>query len=117
MNIALDYDGTYTLNPEFWDSFIEKSVAEGHDIRVVTVRDDRYDRTPDIAELEFFCPVVFTRGVAKKWYCEQFLPFWGVDVWIDDRPESVFKNSELDPEGLLKWRLERGEGGPVPQFA
>ena len=117
MNIALDYDSTYTLDTLFWDGFIEKSLAEGHDIRVVTARHNVYDRTAPIAELESFVPVVYCCGAAKRWWVEHYCDGWIPHIWIDDRPESVFKNSELDPEGLLKWRLERGEGGPVPQFA
>ena len=110
MNIALDFDRTYTLNPEFWDDFITKCQAEGHDIRMVTVRDDRYDRTAMIAEMETVLPVIYTRGVGKRWWVGHFAEGWSVDVWVDDKPESITENSPTTPEDLLLWRHQRGEG-------
>lgn len=108
MRIALDYDATYTLDPGFWEEFEEIAGRNGHDVRIVTIRDDRYDRTPDLIELERYFKVIYTRGVAKKWFVSHFVPdFHPVDVWIDDRPETILANSETTPEDLAAWRAQR----------
>lgn len=109
MNIALDYDQTYTLDPVFWGRFIRSCRQDGHDIRIVTIRDERFDRTAPIEALERIIPVIYTRGVAKRWFCGHFVNDWRVDVWIDDKPETIIANSETTPEALAAWRAERGE--------
>ncbi|QTG12383.1 hypothetical protein G6M86_03610 [Agrobacterium tumefaciens] len=113
MNIALDYDSTYTADPTMWDAFIEMAAQVfGHDIRIVTARDDRHDRTPALIELEKRLPVIYCRGVAKQWYLshhgEGFVPH----IWIDDKPESILANSTFAPDKLAEWRANRtGEDG------
>lgn len=110
MKIALDYDGTYTADPAFWDIMISVALRQGHDIRVVTARDDLVDRTEPLVEVERLVPVIYTRGIAKRWYCEHFVDDFVPQIWIDDRPEAVLQNSQTSPEALAKWRNERNEG-------
>lgn len=112
MKIALDYDKTYSLDPEFWDIVISAARAFDHDVRIVTIRDPRYDRTAPLLEVEKKLPVVYTRGMAKKaWLTNNGAgDNWFPDVWIDDKPETIGLNSGLDQEGLKKWREERNEG-------
>ncbi|NSZ63457.1 hypothetical protein G6L16_008905 [Agrobacterium tumefaciens] len=112
MNIALDYDSTYTADPQLWNLFISVCENSGHDIRIVTARDDRHDRTDALITLEKRLPVIYCRGVAKKWYLshhgEGFVP----DIWIDDKPESILENSTFAPDKLAEWRANRvGEDG------
>lgn len=38
MNIALDYDGTITPDPELWKFFIARALDLGHKIDIVTMR-------------------------------------------------------------------------------
>jgi hypothetical protein len=110
LKLALDYDNTYTLDPVFWSHVINSARQVGHEVRIVTIRDERYDRTAPLIELEKRIPVIFTRGVAKRWFVSHFVPdFAPVDVWIDDRPETIFQNSETTPEDLAAWRTGRGE--------
>jgi len=110
MKIALDYDHTYSLDPIFWNQVIRAARRTGHDIRVVTARDDRLDRTAQLVELEKRLPVIYTRGIAKKWFCTHFGEGFVPDVWIDDRPESVIDNSDSSVESLADWRWARNEG-------
>lgn len=106
MLFALDYDGTYDADPGFWDDFIDKALLDGHNIILATYRDDRYDKTELLVQLEKHIDVYYTRGVAKKWWLEQFAPVENSrpDVWIDDRPEAILSNSGLNREGLAVWR-------------
>lgn len=109
MRIALDYDKTYTEDPTAWRLFIFHMRAFGHEVRIVTVRDDRtgLDRTQPLIDLEAFVPVVYTRGIAKRWFCSHFTDGWRPDIWIDDKPETILNNSTLTPEQLTEWRAER----------
>lgn len=110
MKIALDYDGTYSADPLFWNAFIAQSINDGHEVRIVTARDERFDRTAKLVELEKRIPVVYCRGVAKKWYMTHFGDGFVPDIWIDDRPQSIFTNSEFAPDNLADWRANRNEG-------
>lgn len=88
MIIALDYDDTYTADPDLWDSFIENAVNSGHRVIVVTCRRDTREnrdecRVPDIAWNDHF----FTNLSPKRWYMED--KEISVDIWIDDLPESI----------------------------
>jgi hypothetical protein len=38
MKIALDYDGTYTVDPQFWEDFITLAKVRGHEVVCVTKR-------------------------------------------------------------------------------
>ena len=110
MIFALDYDHTFDVDPVFWAQFIANSFMFGHDVYVVTWRDDRYDRTPALLQVEQVVPVYYTRGVAKKFYLEhiaQLPPDRLPTVWIDDRPHTVTENSKMTEEELVEWRKIR----------
>ncbi len=77
MLIALDYDGTYTADPELWDCFIAKAKERGHDVKIATMRFPT-EAIPDIG-----LDVVYTSRQAK-FGC---MP---ADIWIDDRPQFLF---------------------------
>ncbi len=88
MIIALDYDNTFTLDPDFWNEVIHKAQERGHDIRVVTSRWPEHE--PEVCKVitnTFTIPVHFACKRAKK----QFMEELGikVDVWIDDSPKSI----------------------------
>lgn len=107
MHIALDYDDTYTLDPVFWDMHITSARLRGHTVSIVTYRDDRYDWNADLRRLQSDgVAIYFTRGVAKKWWCEQFGPE-KIDVWTDDRPMSLFENSRYSRPELAEWRAQQ----------
>ncbi len=85
MKIALDYDGTYTLDSKFWQSFIDLAKSNGHEVWIVTMR---YPTEPiDIHE-----KIVYTSRRAKKSQCERRGYYF--DIWIDDSPEWLFVNGE-----------------------
>lgn len=84
MNIALDFDDTYTRDPIFWDVFIATAKLYGHDIRIVTfrkstMRDDALDKIN--------IPVIYTEYTQKRAFTNKM--GWIVDVWIDDSPEFI----------------------------
>lgn len=101
MNIALDYDDTYSKSPGFWSKFIELAEHYYHDVRIVT------HRHPVKDDLGWFqVPVYYTNGVAKKWWLEANTD-WTPDVWIEDSPEAILFNSKKTKEELEEWRKIR----------
>lgn len=117
MRIAVDYDNTYSSDPAYFDWVMRAAAEYGHEARIVTYRDDRFDRTAALIEVEAKWPVIYTRGVAKGWYCTHFGDGFIPDVWIDDRPISVLENSAGSPESLAEWRGARPDGAHVEDKA
>lgn len=79
MKIALDYDGTYTADPELWEEFARLAIARGHSVTIVTLR------TPAEKVHTYFTdavPVVYCSRTAKR---NHFI----ADIWIDDSPRWI----------------------------
>jgi hypothetical protein len=89
MNIALDFDDTYTRDPIFWDQFIQMSMDRGHDIRIVTFRKSTMT-DPALDWLAKQIPVIFTEYQQKRSFCDKY--GFLVDVWIDDSPEFIVEH-------------------------
>ncbi|SRR5258706_13611281 len=89
MKIALDYDGTYTLDPNFWYSFILVCKDFGHDIRIVTLRKPEMNNDMLDALGTDFIPVLYTSNVPKRIYCDSI--DWQPQIWIDDTPEFIVR--------------------------
>ena len=97
MNISIDFDDTYTRDPELWESFIERAQARGHEVYCVTARapskinrDEVYD---SIGKLVGRDNCIFTDSKAKARACaEQGVR---IDVWIDDLPSNVDNDKRL----------------------
>ena len=86
VNIALDFDDTYTRDPALWDQFIDNAKKRGHDIRIVTFR-KRTMTDPALDYLAQSIPVIFTEYVQKRKFTNNM--GWLVDIWIDDSPEFI----------------------------
>lgn len=87
MKIALDYDDTYTKDPDFWDQVIFLAKECHHKVYVVTNRlgeeeDDEVLNIPiDVNR------IFFTEGSAKRKFMED--EGIEIDVWIDDEPRYI----------------------------
>ncbi len=91
--IALDYDGTYTADPDMWNEFISSAKMHGHEIYCVTMR---------IAGVESFDveralsgrvdKIIYTNRKAKKqsvrMQCNR-----DPDIWIDDNPDWLYEDA------------------------
>ena len=86
MNIALDYDGTYTEDPVMWADFIKMAKNRGHRVYIVTCRSNK-NPVDKIAE-DLVNKVFYTNYQAKRAYMIDMQKI-RVDVWIDDNPEVV----------------------------
>lgn len=87
MIIAIDYDNTYTADPETFNKVIELFKAAGHDVICVTSRDDGVLGVPVRNSIGKLVPVIFA---GSKWKREAAKKRgYNVDVWIDDMPGMI----------------------------
>lgn len=86
MRIALDFDGTYTADPEFWSNFVHACKDNGDDVRIVTYRYP-HQEAELLKWLVQIIPVHYTSHQPKR----RFLAERGIeiDIWIDDMPELI----------------------------
>ena len=109
MLIALDYDGTYTADPSFWDRFIAAARASGHRVFIVTMRFPF--EGSDLERLRWKVDrIVFTSREAKGRHL--FRLGHDVDVWIDNHPSHIVQDaSARSSKGvprLARWRAAAG---------
>jgi hypothetical protein len=99
LNIAIDFDETYTLAPLLWDKIIKSFMEQGHSVHLVTWRsqDEREEVDIEISNWQV-AGKHFTARKAKRKYMEDEGIY--IDVWIDDNPAAIlydmpsFKTSE-----------------------
>ncbi len=89
MIISLDYDGTFTKDPELWIQFIQSAKERGHRVVCVTMR-SKEEATVMDGRLLGLVEMCFTNRKAKK----QAARMQGIepDIWIDDFPEWLFED-------------------------
>ena len=102
MLLALDFDATYTLDPDYWNKVIELTRESGHEIIMATYRHAVADWDPIMEKIDL--DIHFTDGKAKKPFLEE--KGIVVDVWLDDRPLTVVEDSAWgqDSPELAAWR-------------
>lgn len=89
MLIAIDYDLTYTEDPQLWQSFLVAAKRGNHKVIICTARCDK-DVEEVIMEVGTFIrreDIYNTSYKAKKAYMDKLGVY--VDVWIDDDPFSI----------------------------
>lgn len=89
---ALDYDGTYTGDPELWLEFVKRAQERGHKVVCVTMRHAHETTDADFDQrLKALVEIVPTNRKAKK----HFMRTNGkhIDIWIDDTPEWLFQDA------------------------
>lgn len=91
MNIGLDYDDTFSADPELWELLIHAAKARGHDVRIVTFR---FESTSAYANDDVIedakkngIPVIFCNGIQKDRVTRDL--GFPVDIWIDDWPVGI----------------------------
>lgn len=88
MTIAVDFDDTFTADPDLWWSFVELCKARGHRVVVVTYRSKNGQFAYEVERvIRGRLPVVWTERRQKK--AIALAEGYEVDIWIDDRPELI----------------------------
>ena len=86
MNIAIDYDDTYSSSPNMFNEIIHTFWNYGHKVYIVTYRDSTQFNDMDMY-IKHIDDYIFTSGIGKQKYCED--NGLKIDIWIDDSPEAI----------------------------
>ncbi len=87
MIIAVDYDGTYSADPETFEKVIALFQSAGHTVICVTGRDGGAMGDIVRATIGRLIPIVFA---GKEWKAEAAKQAgYRVDIWIDDIPGMI----------------------------
>ena len=101
MNIAIDFDDTYTRDPQMWDAFIGLALKNGHNVYCVTARANTQDQQVlgSIGQMVGRQNCYFTAMQGKRAY------MWAnkirIDVWIDDMPDMIVNGIEHVNDGQI----------------
>ena len=88
MIFAIDYDGTFSRDPEGFRQVVATLRARGHACVCVTGRSDGGQWGAEVrSAIGDLMPVVFSDGGWKAPAAER--AGYKVDVWIDDMPEGI----------------------------
>jgi hypothetical protein len=87
MLLSLDYDQTYTRDPDFWDGVIAAGIARGHSFVCITNRPNppgtgKAERLPSPRIPVLCAGQEFKQDAARAAGLK-------VSVWIDDMPASI----------------------------
>jgi hypothetical protein len=93
LNIGLDYDNTYTRDPELWDNIITLCKQKGHKVYVVTLRYNHPSESWDVNDnlKDKVDGIFFTERKAKQSF--MFKQGISIDVWVDDMPFFIENNA------------------------
>lgn len=106
MQVALDFDKTFTLAPKIWVKFIKMMEKAGHTVTIITARDQVNDGIDwaTVGLEEPPCHVIWCDGLPKKDVANAMGLV--IDIWIDDDPKGIFSGTTLANRDDLKlWRL------------
>lgn len=87
MIISIDYDDTYTKDPETFNKVIKLFQEAGHTVICVTLRFPFQGDAVLDSIGKHVSAVLFTGGQMKKDYAIK--AGYKVDVWFDDLPEMI----------------------------
>ena len=94
MLVAIDYDRTYTRDPELFEIIIKLFKYAGHEPIIVTSRRE----SEQVAVKS--CFVYYTGYQAKDQWCKK--NGLQVDIWIDDDPRYILQ-SHANCDSSVDW--------------
>ena len=99
MNVAIDYDDTYTLDKQLWNDVIKMFIDGGHNVYCVT---KRYKEIADDIREDMKIPIVFATRSKLEAVANANIR---IDVWIDDKPQSIIPYKATNPlnKGFQRW--------------
>lgn len=88
MNISLDYDNTFTSDPNFWSNFVKTCPYK---VYCITSRNDTYENLQEIkrafSNYGITIPIIMCNYAPKIEVCKQ--RGIDIDIWIDDDPRGI----------------------------
>ena len=98
MNIAIDYDDTFTLDKKLWNKIINMFVDAGHNVYCVT---KRYKEIADDIREDMSIPIIYATKSKLEAVRNANIK---IDIWIDDKPQSIIPYKARTP---LNRRFQR----------
>lgn len=90
-NFSLDYDDTFTADPELWRILIPIMKERGHQIYMITARHNTIENKQELfRNLDGLIEpsrIYFSYDAPKRWFADREGLF--IDIWIDDSPEAI----------------------------
>jgi hypothetical protein len=93
LTISIDFDRTFSADPELWGQFAREAVSQGNVVVMITRREDTPEDRAKIEEtlgeyFDAFSMIVLAGGSRQK---EEAASEAGikVDIWIDDSPQTI----------------------------
>lgn len=88
ITVAIDFDGTFTRDPDLFTKIIYLFLEKGHQVVCITSREGDSQRAQELLDtIGKIIPVVFA-GVKYKREAAEEAGF-SVDVWVDDFPITI----------------------------
>lgn len=92
--VAIDYDGTFTADPQCWTAVIHCLRAAGHRVICVSARTEADGSRAELTRaLPAGVPILLSEFGQKRQFARS--RGWSVDIWIEDHPESVPSREDL----------------------
>jgi HK97 family phage portal protein len=110
LTISIDFDRTFSADPQLWGEFARKSVAEGNTVVMISRRpeEDRQVVTDTLGEYaDAFSQVLLVGGDTLKAEAAQAAGI-DVDVWVDDSPQTI--TDEPAPAPKKRSRRKKADG-------
>lgn len=107
MKIALDMDATITEAPAFFSLLSRSFQASGHEVHIITFRDDRESTIQELKDLGIHYDSLHLPGDsdvrAPKWKAKLALRL-EIDVFFEDSPEVI---ERLPSSVKVFWLIDR----------
>lgn len=89
MTLSLDYDDTWTLDPEAWQTMAMFFRDRGHQVILITNRHNlpQYTEAVERDVRPYVDDIIFAGPMPKRQAAENL--GYNVDVWVDDFPSAV----------------------------
>jgi len=91
MLIAIDFDETFTADPELWAEFLVRARSRGHTAICATMRFEHEGAEVRAHMHGLVEKIIFTGRKAKMQAVQE--AWYYPSVWIDDSPLWLFNNS------------------------
>lgn len=112
MLFAVDFDGTFSRDPDYYRAVVAIGRARGHEYVLVTGRSDEGRWGAEVrAALGDLMPIVFAANGWKRAAAEA--AGYKVDVWEDDHPEYIARQDPAVCDRKDGYTAER-EGAKDP---
>ncbi len=88
MIVGIDFNHTFSADPEAFSNFIKELQSHGHTVVMITSRSEWTPQGTEVKEaVGNLLPIVFAGEVWKKEAAEA--KGYKVDIWIDDKPGGI----------------------------